>query len=216
MGILADPAGRAEPTGDQRMHDHRVADLNVADRAAHGADPSSRNTAGCTLRAANAVRKCDFHLVRKLVSPAQASVGTPVYAAVVRSAAAVATAGSVPASMLASRQRRLLDVMNSRPSSDVVQAMITAGSFDSPDARCRARPSTIPSQPTPIAPGPYSAHFSSSTLAVCSRVNRVPPVGAGESRTSIQLTSPPNSQVAPKPVGASQRSTVPPALPCNW
>lgn len=42
------------------------------------------------------------------------------------------------------------------------------------------------------------------------------PVALGVSRTSIQETSSPYSQVAEKLLGGSQRWITPPALPSNW
>ncbi len=107
-------------------------------------------------------------------------------------------------------------VMNARPSSDTAQASESAG-FGTPGApRCPARPSRPPSHPRPTAPGPNRSQNSSSTCPTCSRVSTVPPAGAGSSRTSMLLTSPPNSQVAANDRGGSQRSTTPPALPCSW
>src|SRR5690606_32632799 len=99
---------------------------------------------------------------------------------------------------------------------DIIHASASAGSIPVPVDRYSASPSSAPSQPTPAAPGPYVGQLSSSTWATCSSSKRVPPAGSGDNRTSIQLTSPPNSQVAPKLFGGSQRSIVPSALPCSW
>ena len=72
------------------------------------------------------------------------------------------------------------------------------------------------SQPMPTAAGPNSAQRSSLTCAMCSISSRVRSAASAAKRTSIQLTSPPYSQVAKKLFGGSQPSIVPPALPSSW
>jgi hypothetical protein len=51
---------------------------------------------------------------------------------------------------------------------------------------------------------------------MCSISSRVRSAASAAKRTSIQLTSPPYSQVAKKLFGGSQPSIVPPALPSSW
>jgi hypothetical protein len=94
--------------------------------------------------------------------------------------------------------------------------MTSAWSTGAPsDDRCMPRPSRPRSQPMPTAPGPNSFQWSLTRL-MWSSSNRVPPSPSGVRRTSIQLIMPPNSHVAAKLFGGSQRSTVPPALPSSW
>ena len=134
----------------------------------------------------------------------------------VRSAIARASASSPPLAMWAWHQRSPLSVMNSLPSADAAHAMPSAGSIPGPPDRCRLRPRTAESQPMPTAAGPNSAQRSSLTCAMCSISSRVRSAASAVKRTSIQLTSPPYSQVAKKLFGGSQPSIVPPALPSSW
>ncbi len=118
--------------------------------------------------------------------------------------------------MSAAAHASLLSFMKRFPSSDPIHAMIASLSRGaSGAARCIARPRKPESHPTPTAPGPNWSQWS-STCAMCSRENRVRPSPSGVSRTSIQLTPPPNSHVAANDRGLSQAVIVPPAFPSNW
>src|SRR3954452_14145132 len=141
-------------------------------------------------------------------------LGAPGGAARVASAATRAAPASAPPAACASPQARPLAATNSRPSGDANHAAACSGSTVSPDATCRSRPITAMSQPTPTAPGPNRRQWSSSGT-LCRRLRSVPPA-CGSRRSSIRLAWPPDSQVAAKERGGSQRSIVPLALPCTW
>ena len=104
--------------------------------------------------------------------------------------------------------------MNALPSRDAAKAA-SSGFGAVGSARWSARPRRPISQPMPVAPGPYSSQCG-ERRAVWVRVRRARPAPSSETRTSTQLTSPPNSQVRAKCDRRSQAVIEPPALPSNW
>ena len=107
------------------------------------------------------------------------------------------------APLLAREPEEAATVLGARP------LLPNDGSMASPVARWIARPSSIESQPMPTAPGPNCLQISSSSPVMWSTSNRARSLPSLLIVTSIQLTSPPYSQVAVNVFGGSQVCIVP-------
>ena len=107
--------------------------------------------------------------------------------------------------MSASHQRSLLSRMNSRPSSEAIQAAAVGRVDGLAGARWRASPHE---QEVPADAGRAGAELLPAAVLDVRDVLQLeagPAVALAVRRTSIQLTSPPYSQVAAKLCGLSQR-----------